>query len=110
MTIRPYRLVSVSYNLFEEWLNLPEEFSIEGLQVDTPRMELTIRVRGPNEQKYHVGISEAIPYTDIHQITFPDGTKVLWHPDLGQADPSLNPGWALQTNEGMTPPDDKLKE
>ncbi len=82
-----YRMIDVSIELFEQWLNLPKGFTFDVAQYDFEKRLLLLRVACPKSPKYAVNELEVIPVvTPLAKITA-KGRMRVWHPDLGQKEP-----------------------
>ncbi len=120
MTSQPkyyYRLLDIHYDSFRQWLNLPEGFTVEGVQEYPEVLGLTVKVRCPEEPDYEIYPGNHITRAAAYQKLFAaeDGRHeiVIWWPELGQEEPlspfdAPNPleadGWAMAT---LTPLESK---
>ena len=80
-----YRQALISYELFRQWLGLPEGFEIDGIEHDVERRALRLRVRCSAEERFHVSDAEPIPLLGPAHAHFNEAGIIdrIWWPELG---------------------------
>lgn len=88
-TVGYYRMVEVTLDLFTDWLNLPKGFYVDTAQMDYDGRRMSLRVACPRSKRYAVKEYEPIPrITPLAHANRYGFLVKLWHPDLGQKEPS----------------------
>lgn len=90
---RYYRRILVDHRFWDLFLNLPPGFQVERVVEPENLLAYDFLVSCPSEDQYRVGIGEHILITSPAAKEFGDGTKVLYHPDLGQEEPPDQPNF-----------------
>ena len=82
------RVIAISYELFAEWLNLPQEFLITNVGDDPSRAIILLQIACPHKKEFQVDEGQQIPIATPMAHANRYGFLVkLWHPDLGQKEP-----------------------
>lgn len=92
--LRHARVLTIPYQDFERWLNLPDGFEIVGVQNDYAGGCYELAVSCPREEKYEIRPGQHIQRvgsTHMYNVSsHPSFDKVrLYWPDLGQEIPEV---------------------
>ena len=82
---RYQRMIEVSFNLFDQLLNLPEGFEVEAVEIKDFEERVIFKVRCPSEEKFAVDcVGDLVPHV-CAVLHYTNGIvdKFEW-PDLGQ--------------------------
>lgn len=88
---RYYRRILVDNRFWDFIFNLPKGFKVEAVMQFPEWAGYQFLVRCPGEEQYEVGLEHEIPMSTAHSKELGDGTRILYHPDLGQEEPPDRP-------------------